>query len=1114
MSLQNTGIQYRYTPPETISDGPRGDNYIPAFLDWTKTKDGCGCSADLRLTASSNYLYNYEDFSRAFFYGLVPGNFVAPPLIADVRDIEITAWPNGKLVLPNSHPIPEDRNYLTNYKPFALSANLDGSFKISARYRFYNVPSLGLNYPICCLVNYNNEDAVSDSPKLLTPVIAADPQGGGNFVVSIDHPYQELPRFQLVAALQYGEEPYYPQITFRYTTDGTEPNNTSTAYDPFTPPVLEYGQVYQIKVKAFSPGWTASDTASAVISANYLLEQNHQAPNILIRNPDPKPDTTQETFDDLTTLTLSDRWIRGWGLTSGSSGGLDTASWNIYNVGSNLNGTTITGTGKVVGLNNPPTVGNQYQTTLVKINESKQDFDLIGRFQIGSVTVQKDSAGLVLRASGGGVNGVGYVAALGATGPANAHSLSISKWINGVRTQLGTIAIGGTLAPDTAYFIRFKIAGRKLKAKFWTGSLNSEPSVWGIELEDTSIASSGSYGIFSNAGMSCDYLKFSDNTLTEQDVYNFNLDGLNEGIENLRFALTITPPENYGQADLDDPDIYYSLNGGVSFQNYTDEFAIPSGWLTPIGGAGFPTIAAYYKDQSGHSSPCAFQKFSFSKANTEVYFYPYDPNAVPLKWNLSSNRVELLSTLSNQGDGVQLMNLCHRQTYLDDFRYFEIRPSVLNDPSNFFKILVNGVEFRQDGSVVCAVITTGGSTTINNPNLTWGVNSVIRVKINYRDSAVYIKVNTDEDYQGPYYGNRGTYLDIVYSNPINVSLDGTVFDFGFKLRDMVFPLSEQSVLALNTDDQEVLPQIVSGLQSSVSNDVVTLNWDPSLNSTGYNIYVSTNVNDSDIDFYYQGYLGNTIQINDLPIGPTYYFRVSGTNGYGEGTLSSQISATPTDPPIPGHLVSLLHFNTTTGSQNFIDETGLVWTANGNVTISEDFTLFPGVKLLKSVNGGYISANDPELLFGTGAFTIEFWIKAMGYPSLGYGRGIGQSGTNTDSVAGIGFELFRNGQGNTHLFGRQGNGNIATFSQVTSIPTNFAHLAACSNGTRAQLFYQGQPAGVINNLNELTSQIFRWGVSAGTWPSNSSVIYIAEPRIWKGGELYTGPFTPPSAPFTP
>ena len=73
--------------------------------------------------------------------------------------------------------------------------------------------------------------------------------------------------------------------------------------------------------------------------------------------------------------------------------------------------------------------------------------------------------------------------------------------------------------------------------------------------------------------------------------------------------------------------------------------------------------------------------------------------------------------------------------------------------------------------------------------------------------------------------------------------------------------------------------------------------------------------------------------------------------------------------------SLLHFNGANNSTTFTDETGKVWTRNGDAKISTAQSKFGGASGYFDGTGDYISMPDhADFDFGTGGFTVDFWVR--------------------------------------------------------------------------------------------------------------------------------------------
>lgn len=83
---------------------------------------------------------------------------------------------------------------------------------------------------------------------------------------------------------------------------------------------------------------------------------------------------------------------------------------------------------------------------------------------------------------------------------------------------------------------------------------------------------------------------------------------------------------------------------------------------------------------------------------------------------------------------------------------------------------------------------------------------------------------------------------------------------------------------------------------------------------------------------------------------------------------------PTDPNW-ANVSSLLHFNGSNGSTTFTDQKGKVWTPSGNAQISTAQSVYGGASGLFDGTGDYVQTpSHIDFKFGTGDFTLEFWLK--------------------------------------------------------------------------------------------------------------------------------------------
>jgi hypothetical protein len=76
-----------------------------------------------------------------------------------------------------------------------------------------------------------------------------------------------------------------------------------------------------------------------------------------------------------------------------------------------------------------------------------------------------------------------------------ALSLRLTEFVGGVEATLGEYTLTGLIGAGTTVNIRFAGYGAFLKAKLWKGSLDDEPSTWGIEVTDTSLTTGSSVGL-------------------------------------------------------------------------------------------------------------------------------------------------------------------------------------------------------------------------------------------------------------------------------------------------------------------------------------------------------------------------------------------------------------------------------------------------------------------------------------------------------------------------------------------------------------------------------------------------------------------------------------------
>jgi hypothetical protein len=221
-------------------------------------------------------------------------------------------------------------------------------------------------------------------------------------------------------------------------------------------------------------------------------------------------------------------------------------------------------------------------------------------------------------------------------------------------------------------------------------------------------------------------------------------------------------------------------------------------------------------------------------------------------------------------------------------------------------------------------------------------------------------------------------------------------------------------------------------------------------------------------------------------------------------------------------VLLLHGDGTNGAQNntFLDSSSNNFsiTRNGNTTQGtfSPFSVADGEwSNYFDGSGAYLTAaNNSAFEISTGDWTIEAWIHPSNFSVVRTITTYEKATVSTFADASWGFSVNTNSKARFVI----SNGNTAAalelFSTSNIAANQYTHLAVCKSGTTYTLF--------VNGVSEDTDTL------AGTpYVATSSVLhiggrnslaqrmlgYISNLRIVKGTAVYTGAFTPPTAPLT-
>jgi hypothetical protein len=215
---------------------------------------------------------------------------------------------------------------------------------------------------------------------------------------------------------------------------------------------------------------------------------------------------------------------------------------------------------------------------------------------------------------------------------------------------------------------------------------------------------------------------------------------------------------------------------------------------------------------------------------------------------------------------------------------------------------------------------------------------------------------------------------------------------------------------------------------------------------------------------------------------------------------------------------LCHFDSLNAAGRFIDNSrnNFAITSSGNVGLSTSQYKFGGASAFFDGTGDYLSTNSSNnFAFGTGNFTVEFWIYSSDVSSAQ--RGFLQTsdtagGLKTSYTTGIIIIQGINGSASP-LNGGLGANVVGTWvgSSTAVISTNtWYHIALVRNSGTSTLYVNGTSVGSGTTTGNCSGTY----LAIGGYYDTSYLYqgYIDELRITKGVARYTANFTPPNAPF--
>ena len=218
---------------------------------------------------------------------------------------------------------------------------------------------------------------------------------------------------------------------------------------------------------------------------------------------------------------------------------------------------------------------------------------------------------------------------------------------------------------------------------------------------------------------------------------------------------------------------------------------------------------------------------------------------------------------------------------------------------------------------------------------------------------------------------------------------------------------------------------------------------------------------------------------------------------GGGSLSATVSIPALGDPYYANVSLLLHCDGANGSTTITDTSQNPKTftsSGGSASLSTARAKFGSASLLQEVSSSLNSSSSSDFAFGTGDFTVEFFMNASALPT-GEARLVSFGGAANTSL-----NLVYGYSGYTFTIVNESVAHVLLSTQSVSV-NQWHHVAYTRASNTLYLFFNGNLLGTAN-VSSISTPSSQFSLSPG-----NGTIYFDDVRVTKGFARYTAAFAP-------